>query len=323
MNSLKTNLTYTGNSTENITESSIEKSFYVSEMDGYWAGNFEAMASPCEVLIKTDHKELAIQLTRIAYFEAKRIESKFSRYRNDNIIYQINNSTGEPIAIDGETYKMLHFAEDAYQISQGLFDVTSGILRHAWHFDGSSNIPSGTEVSDLLKHVGWDKITLTKTSISKPKHMEIDLGGFAKEYAVDRTLQLLDDILPAPILVNYGGDIATNGSKYQNKDWHVAVENPASKNKVDSRHKSVCTIQLSAGGLATSGDSRRYLLKDGIRYGHILNPLTGWPLPDAPHSITVAANSCLHAGLIATLGLLHGKSAHHFLNSMKVEHWIF
>ena len=81
-------------------------------------------------------------------------------------------------------------------------------------------------------------------------------------------------------------------------------------------------LDLEHGALATSGDSRRYLLKDGIRYGHILNPLTGWPARDSPRSITVAAGSCTEAGLLSTVALLHGAEAQAYLEEQGVRYWL-
>jgi thiamine biosynthesis lipoprotein len=81
-------------------------------------------------------------------------------------------------------------------------------------------------------------------------------------------------------------------------------------------------LDLNYGALATSGDSRRYLSRDGIRYGHVLNPRTGWPVPGSPRSVTVAASSCTEAGLLSTLALLKGDRARAFLDEQGVRYWL-
>ena len=81
-------------------------------------------------------------------------------------------------------------------------------------------------------------------------------------------------------------------------------------------------LELEHGALATSGDSRRYLLKDGVRFGHILDPRTGWPVAGSPRSVTVAASSCTEAGLLATLALLQGERATEFLEQEGVRYWL-
>ena len=127
--------------------------------DRYAIGRFTAMACPCEILIETQDKKHASQITNIAYKEAKRIEKKFSRYRNDNIIFAINHSNGKDISVDEETALMLHFAEQCYELSEGKFDITSGILRQAWSFNGSDNIPSKENIESILPNIGWNKIS--------------------------------------------------------------------------------------------------------------------------------------------------------------------
>jgi thiamine biosynthesis lipoprotein len=82
-------------------------------------------------------------------------------------------------------------------------------------------------------------------------------------------------------------------------------------------------LEVEYGALATSGDSQRFLHKDGIRYGHILDPRTGWPVPDAPRSVTVAASSCTEAGLLSTLAVLKGTGAADFLQQQRVRSWVF
>ena len=81
-------------------------------------------------------------------------------------------------------------------------------------------------------------------------------------------------------------------------------------------------LDLEYGALATSGDSRRYLLRDGIRYAHILNPRTGWPAPESPRSITVAASSCTEAGLLSTVAMLQGAGARAYLDEQGVRFWL-
>ena len=99
------------------------------------------------------------------------------------------------------------------------------------------------------------------------------------------------------------------------RPWRVGVE---ALSRPDARRKQ---IELERGALATSGDARRFLLKNGKRYGHILDPRTGWPVEGAPRSVTVAAPTCTQAGMLATLALLHGADAEVFLNAQGVRYW--
>jgi thiamine biosynthesis lipoprotein len=287
--------------------------------DDYWVGRFNAMASPCEVLMDTQDPLLAKHLAGIAQQEALRIERKLSRYRQDNIIHKINSAQGATIKVDEETAHMLDYAAQCYELSDGMFDVTSGVLREVWKFDGSDRIPTVAQVKKILARIGWNKVRWRSPKIRMPKDMQIDLGGIGKEYSVDRTVLLLREAADVGCLVNFGGDIATTGPRRQGKGWMVGIETPdASPNTVTTNTK---VYELQQGALATSGDARRYLLKDGIRYSHILNPLTGWPVQDAPRSVTVIAGTCTEAGILATFAMLHGEQAEAFLEQQGVKHW--
>jgi len=156
----------------------------------FWKGSFMSMASPCDVLMEVDDKSLAQNILTAVADEAWRIEDKFSRYKKNNIIFQINNSSGEAVVIDEEVTRLLNFANELFEISEGLFDVTSGVLRQVWKFDGSANLPNKKDVKKIVKKVGWQKVSREGDSVALPEGMEIDLGGIGKEYAVDRCVQI-------------------------------------------------------------------------------------------------------------------------------------
>ena len=276
---------------------------------------FQAMATPCEVRIETRDRELAGKAAQAAMAVARRIEDKFSRYRDDSVIGRINRAGGQSVAVDKETARLLDFAAHCFELSDGLFDITSGVLRRAWTFDGSANLPEASRVEALRNLVGWKKVTWRKPYFTLPEGMEIDFGGLAKEYAVDRALAEARMVASAPMLVNFGGDLAVSGPRGNGQRWHVAIAS------VDSEQQMAAMLDLGQGGLATSGDARRYLLKDGVRYSHILDPRTCWPVTDAPRSVTVAAASCVEAGLTATLAMLHGSGAEKFLKQEGMRAW--
>ena len=282
-----------------------------------FVGRFTAMAGPCEILIDTDDRAAAAALHRIAAIEAGRIERKFSRYRTGNIIHRINNAGGAPVAVDEETALLIRYAVTCYEMSGGLFDITSGVLRRVWRFDGGSQVPTTEAVDAVLEHVGWHRVEWNGSTLQMPPGMEIDLGGLGKEYAVDRVAALVRAQTRHDFLVNFGGDLFASGPRQSGRGWHVAVDDPEQTGKaVRSR------LDLTRGGMATSGDARRYVLWNGKRLGHILNPKTGWPVEGAPRSITVVADICLEAGTLATLAALQGPGAAAFLDAQGVEFWL-
>lgn len=282
----------------------------------FWRATFLAMGSPCELLIETDSKAEAGDVAATVANEAWRIEDKYSRYISGNIVDRINSASGTDVAVDEETAGLIDFANLLYDMSERRFDITSGVLRRVWTFDGSNNVPSETEILRVMKHVGWEKVQWEQRSIRMPAGMQIDLGGVGKEYAVDKAVSLIGAESSINCLVNFGGDLAVTGPPDQQPCWQVgreALQGPSAS--------PAGVIQLQRGALATSGDTRRFLLKDGIRYGHILDPTTGWPVADSPASITVAADTCVQAGVFCTLAMLCGIEAERMLDDENVKYW--
>jgi FAD:protein FMN transferase len=289
--------------------------FGVEERDrGIVAARFEAMAGPCELLIETHEPDEACELGRLAAAEAWRIEVKFSRYRPESIVSVINGSRGHAVVVDEETAALIEYAGHCHRLSEGRFDVTSGVLRRCWKFDGSDCVPEPGAVERLLPLIGFDKLRWDPPRITLPAGMEIDFGGFGKEYAVDRVLAIVAARFTGAVLVNFGGDLAANRPP-SDGPWQVGVERPGTD------REARLLLELNGGGLATSGDTHRFVLRNGVRYGHILDVHSGWPVPDVPRSVTVAATSCVQAGMLATLAMLQGSAAEAFLEQQGVLYW--
>lgn len=286
-----------------------------------WHGEFRAMASPCELLLQPCDEALARHLLQLAHDEALRIEHKYSRYRSDSMLSILNAHAGQVQTIDSETAQILTFARQCYQLSDGMFDISSGVLRRVWTFDGSDRLPTAEAVAALLPLIGFNKVEFDAQQLYLPAKMELDVGGIAKEYAVDKVAQLLEIATStcAPhlrMVVNFGGDMVAVRQQDAEQPWRIGIEHPG---LVDN---AAMVVSLRAGALATSGDARRFLMRDGVRYSHILNPKTGWPVLGAPRSVTIAAPSCTLAGLLATTALLQGSAAQQFLDAQQINYWL-
>jgi thiamine biosynthesis lipoprotein len=282
---------------------------------GVLAIRFKAMASPCELLLHTADRDCAQDLANLAAAEAWRIETKYSRYRQDSIISHIHRRRGRPVRLDEESASLIDFARQCFELSEGLFDVTSGVLRRAWKFDGTDRVPDAAAVQALLSLVGFDKLDWRNPFLTVPDEMELDLGGIGKEYAVDKVYDLLMSRCPVPFLVNFGGDLRAS-RPLPHGPWKVGIERP------EADRSAAMMLDVEYGALATSGDSHRFLLKDGVRYGHVLDPRTGWPVAGSPRSVTVAASSCTEAGLLSTIAMLKGIEAQRFLDEQGVRYWL-
>lgn len=285
-----------------------------SRLPHAWLFQFGAMGCDCEVHIagnvSEDHARNAAQA---AIGEVRRIEAKYSRYRDDSVVAQINAAAGQgaPVPVDDETAELLTFADQMYDASDGLFDITSGVLSRAWDFR-AGRLPTRETLHSLRQCVGWTLTELVRSPgrssfrLLRPG-MEIDLGGFGKEYAADRAAVVLQERSVRHGFINLGGDIRIVGPRPDGAPWQMAVRHPREEGR------PLATLTLAEGALATSGDYERYFIgPDGERYCHVLNPRTGWPVR-AWRSISVVAPLCLAAGSVCTIAMLKGEDALAFL----------
>lgn len=282
-------------------------------------GHFRAMANPCLIIVEQQElaqfsdliKKIMLQMAT----EVWRIEQKYSRYLGDSILSQINNANGRRTRIDAETYQLLNVADILWQESNGMFDISSGVFRKIWTFDGQKNIPSQAEIDAVLKHVGWNRIKLDKNSLQLERGMQIDFGGIGKEYAADRCAALAPETLGKSVLVNLGGDVVAKGPRYNNINWDIGIESKLGRTVWKN-------VPLGGGAIATSGDVYKSVIHNGRCYSHIINALTGYPTLDAPSTISVAAPNCIEAGMLSTLAMLQGENAEGFLKEQGRPHWI-
>jgi thiamine biosynthesis lipoprotein len=201
------------------------------------------MASPCEVLVPSMSHHAALAIGTVAAEEAWRIERKFSRYRDDSITAWIHRNRGAPIEVDEETAALMDFASQCFDLSDGLFDITSGVLRRVWRFDGSDRIPDTAAVDELLPLIGFQKLEWKPPRLFLPQGMELDFGGIGKEYAVDRAYDLLAARNANPFLVNFGGDLRANRPP-SHGPWQVGIERP------DTAQEPTLLLDLEHGALA-------------------------------------------------------------------------
>tara|TARA_Y100000996_G_scaffold220599_1_gene173613 strand:- start:1502 stop:2353 length:852 start_codon:yes stop_codon:yes gene_type:complete len=226
--------------------------------------------------------------------ELERLESKYSRFRKDSLLSQIN--LGKEVNIDNETISLLEHAFNCFEQSEGLFDVTAGRLNSLWDFK-KKKVPSQEEISYALSVTDFSKVSWNNGILSMPAGMNVDFGGIVKEYAADTLAVLAKKFGVQYGLINLGGDIAIVGNKPDGIAWKVGITDPR------GTETKIASIDIYSGGLATSGDYKRYFIYEGKRYSHILNPKTGFPCAGL-RAVSVAANLCTVAGSIATIAML-------------------
>jgi thiamine biosynthesis lipoprotein len=267
------------------------------------------MACACEVVVAVHTENEAQQLAKIAIDEVKRIEAKFSRYLTDSIVARVNKAAGlDAVECDEETWSLLEFSDALHKSSDGLFDITSGVLRRVWNFR-AAKVPSERELQEVLPLIGWGKVERTNHTVRLPKvGMELDFGGFGKEYAADRAGALLEKNGLLHGYVNLAGDIRVVGPKPDASPWMFGIQDPRNKDRI------LATIPVERGGLATSGDYERFFEVNAQRYCHVLNPLSGMPVTYW-RTVSVVAPLAVLAGNCTTIAMLKESEALTFLKS--------
>lgn len=274
--------------------------------------DFTAMGCPCALHAYAPDNEALNAAFDAAQQEVLRIEAKYSRYRDDSVVAAINAAAGQgsAVTVDEETVALLNYAQTVFEESEGVFDITSGVLRKIWRLR-EGIIPDAGEVEALLPDIGWSQVSWQAPAIHLPRvGMEIDFGGFGKEYAADRSADVLRLHGIRHGLVDLGGDVHVVGPHPDNSAWQIGVRHP------QHRDRPIARVALRQGAMATSGDYERVLVKDGQRYSHLLDPRSGMPIKDNPASVSVLAERCLLAGTASTVAMLRGPLAEPWLQAM-------
>ncbi len=276
---------------------------------------FTAMGTNCYLHLYVSNSADAENISYLVIQELLRIEARYSRYRTDSFLYKINHAAqqGTAIDVDEETACLLDYAHTCYEKSDGLFDITAGILRKVWDFS-TLRLPEQTAIDELLPFIGLDKIYWQSPRLSFPiPNMEIDFGGIGKEYAADRAGELCLSLGIKHGLIDLGGDIVVIGSHPNKEPWQIGICHPRNPDV------PMATVEIERGALATSGDYERFIEIDGKRYCHILNPKSGWSVRGLS-SVSILTEQCLFAGSIATIAMLKGLDGIEWLNQLGIKH---
>lgn len=279
---------------------------------------FHAMGSPCDLQVYAADAAHAARVCATAVADVTRLEARYSRYRDDSLLSEINRvaAAGGSIGVDDETAALLDYAVACHRQSDGLFDITSGLLRRAWNFR-SGTLPAAGAVEALLGRVGLHRLRWQAPLLEFPEPgMEIDFGGIVKEYAADRLAALCIEAGVGHGCINLGGDVRVIGPHPDGRPWRIGIQHPR------TRQRTSTVVELMRGAVASSGDYERAIVVDGVRYGHILNPRTGWPVRRLA-AVSVVGELCVVAGSASTIAMLKEGDGPAWLEALGLPHlWV-
>ncbi len=231
---------------------------------------------------------------REAFEALKKVDALMSTYKEDSEI-SILNREGKA-QVSEETLEVIKDAIKFSNLTDGAFDITCRPLINLWKkAKKEEKVPTEEEIEEAISLVGYQRIILEGNQIRlEKKGMQIDLGGIAKGYAVDKAIEALKKNSIKRALVNAGGDLYALGTDRQGEKWQIGVQDPREEDKI------IDIIKVKDRAVATSGDYRRYFTLEGKRFSHIVNPETGLTVQDVPMSVTIVGPGATTTDALST-----------------------
>jgi FAD:protein FMN transferase len=264
------------------------------------------MGNRFEIGVVSQDETWANQQIENAIDEIKRIEKLLTTYAADSQTNQINQSAGiEPVVVDAEVFGLIARSIQLSRLTQGAFDITYGSIdKSLWNFDQQmKSLPSKEVAQEMVKLINFENIVLNepqKSVFLREKGMRIGFGGIGKGYAADKAKVLLQQNGIKAGIINASGDLATWGHQPDGKPWTIGIANPNMKNTAFSR------LNISNLAVATSGNYEKFVVIDGKKYSHTIDPKTGYPVQGIK-SVSIIAPSAELADALATPVMVMGK----------------
>lgn len=234
--------------------------------------------------------------------------SSLSAYSKESLLSKVNRN--EEVEVDSFFIASFKRSKEIYEMTDGAFDISGAPIFSAWKFGpsdgGERHVPDSAVIDSLLNIVGLDKIWLEGGKVAKSDpRVIINMNSIAKGYSADVVAAFLADSGVGNYLVEIGGEMKLKGKNREGKDWKIGIDEPIDGNFA-SGAKLHTTLRLTDKGLATSGNYRQYFIENGKKYGHTIDPRTGYPVIQSLLSATVVADDCMTADAVATALMVMG-----------------
>lgn len=280
---------------------------YTSNAQAIYDRTLKLMGSRFDITVVADDQTAADEFIDLAVVEISRIEKLISSWDPNSQTSQVNNNAGiKPVSVDNELYQLIERAIKISELSDGAFDISYASIDRVWKFDGSiTAAPSQEIIANSVAKIGYKNIILdpqAHTVFLKEKGMKIGFGAIGKGYAADKAKALLINMGVEAGIINASGDMNTWGTKPDGSPWLVAITNPFDKTK------PYASLPIHQGAVVTSGNYEKFVMIDGQRYAHIIDPRTGWPTQGIL-STTVFAPKAELADALATAVFVMGIDA--------------
>lgn len=235
--------------------------------------------------------------------KVEELEALWSVTDENSDIYTLNSSGGETTAVSNETGDLLKFALSMSAETDGALDPTIYPVLLAWGFTtGENRIPKEDELQAILRDVGYERIKIDGNEVTVPEGMKLDMGAVGKGYTGDVLTGILKEAGITSALLDLGGNVQVIGTKPDGSRWRLGLRNP-----FDAK-EYLGVIEIADAAVVTSGSYERYFIgEDGKRYGHIIDPATGYPAESGLASVTIVAKEGKLCDALSTSLFIMGK----------------
>lgn len=266
------------------------------------------MGNRFEISVLADEEACALERIRAGVAEIQRIEKLLTTYDETSETNQINRQAGiAPVPVSRETFDLIERSIRISAVTQGAFDITYGSVDpRLWNFDTHmKSLPDRKTAREMVRLINYRNILLDKahtTVFLKEKGMRIGFGGIGKGYAAERAKAVMQKMGTGSGLVNAAGDLTAWGYQPDGTPWTIGISNPDDPNKV------VSLLNITDMSLATSGNYEKYVMIDGKKYSHTIDPRTGLPVTGIK-SVTIICPNAEIADAMATPVMIMGIKA--------------
>ncbi len=275
------------------------------------------MGNRFQLSVVAENEEWANSCIDAGVNEIQRIEKLLTTYNDESETARINRFAGiEPVIVSEETFLIIERSIRISRVTQGAFDITYGSVdKRLWNFDTSLNaLPNKETARKMARLINYRNILLNKENLTvmlKEKGMRIGFGGIGKGYAAERAKQVMKAMGAESGIVNASGDMTTWGLQPNGQPWTIGIVDPNASGKIFSY------MNITDMAIATSGNYEKYILINGEKYSHTINPKTGLPIRGIK-SVTIISRNAEIADAMATPVMIMGIGPGlHMINQIK------
>jgi thiamine biosynthesis lipoprotein len=275
------------------------------------------MGNRFEITVVATDEDWAMQRIESAITEIRRIEKLFTTFNEQSQVNQINNMAGlAAVKVDKEVFDLIQRSMRISAITDGAFDISYGSLdKRLWNFDTSlTSLPDSDTAAGMVRLINFRNIILDENNCSvklKEKGMRIGFGGIGKGYAAEMAKALLKKEGVTSGIVNASGDLATWGTQADGKPWTIGIAHP------DNAHLPFSYLNITDMAIATSGNYEKFIVIDGKKYSHTINPKTGLPVRGIKSVTIISPNAEIADAMATPVTIMGIKAGLQLVNQVK------